>query len=315
MKGVTIFSKTITAIAVIFIVTGCVYSQNPVSGTVRYSDNNEVIKSGTVQAFDLSNNLISTTSINTDGTYSFGSLPSIQLDILAFPDVGPEDDQFIPTIHPNKLDWQSAIPVCPTYPMTGIDIYVTRVSGGNSPMVASVSGTVMLDNKPAGSSIVYAKRDNNFYGFAVTDNNGNYEINGLPLGDYILVIHRIGASSSTLNITLTMEGLNNVVLNLEEAPPAFINGLTVPGKFSLGQNYPNPFNPETKINYSVPVSGNVKIAVYNGAGQLVKELINGFVNAGSYTASFAGTNLASGVYYYKLEAKGFAETKKMILVK
>lgn len=312
MKGVTIFTKSITALAVIFFITVSVYSQNSVSGTVKFSDTFQAVNAGTVQAYDLNNNLIASTPVNSNGHYSFNSLPAIQLDIIAFPDVGPEDDQFIPTIHPNKLDWQSAVPVYPTSPLSGIDIYVTPVSSGNS-FASSVSGTVTLNNRPIDKAIVYAKRDNSFYGFAVTDNNGNYEINGLPIGDYILVIHRIGASSSTLNITLTMEGLNNVVLNLEEAP--FFNNLTVPDKFNLGQNYPNPFNPETKINYSVPVSGNVNIAVFNAAGQLVKELVNGFVNAGNYTVSFGGTNLASGVYYYKLEANSFTETKKMILVK
>ncbi len=230
------------------------------------------------------------------------------------PDLGPDDeDCFIPTIHPNKLDWQSAVVVIPNNPLSNVDIFVTRIVKPSAPMTASVSGLVTLNNKPTANAIIYAKRDNAYYGYAITDSKGNYEIKGLPLGDYILVIHRIGASSSTLNTTLTMEGLKNVVFNLEEAP--FFNNNEVPGTYQLSQNYPNPFNPETKINYAVPVSGNVKLAVYNSAGQMVRELVNGFINAGSYTVSFGGSSLASGVYYYKLEANGFTETKKMILVK
>jgi len=312
MKGVTKFFFSIQLLAaVLFINTA--YSNYPVSGTVRYSDDNSIVSSGTVEARDLSGLLISTAQINQDGSYSI-LVPSVTLDLIGIPDIGPEEDHYVPTYYPNKTDWQTAQTICATAPLTNVDIYATRLTTGqNSPFCSNVSGIITLKNKPVNNAIIYAKRDNNYYGYAITDNKGFYEINGLPIGDYILVIHRIGASSSTLNITLTMEGLNNVVLNLEEAP--FFNNMTVPGNYKLGQNYPNPFNPETKIDYSVPVSGNVKLAVFNSAGQLVKELVDGFVNAGNYTASFGGTNIASGIYYYKLEANGFAETRKMILVK
>jgi hypothetical protein len=92
----------------------------------------------------------------------------------------------------------------------------------------------------------------------------------------------------------------------------------IPKEFSLGQNYPNPFNPETKIKFGLPKTANVKLAVYDAAGRLVEELVNSRLNPGTFEVTWPGTGSAkysSGVYFYKLESDGFAETKKMILIK
>lgn len=93
------------------------------------------------------------------------------------------------------------------------------------------------------------------------------------------------------------------------------NGTNVPVKFALNQNYPNPFNPSTKINFDLAKSTNVNLTVYNSLGQKVISIFEGFKPAGSYTASFDGSMLSSGTYYYKLETDYFRETKKMQLVK
>lgn len=85
--------------------------------------------------------------------------------------------------------------------------------------------------------------------------------------------------------------------------------------YSLSQNYPNPFNPETKIQFSIPKNGLVKIVVYDLLGQEVKELVNEFKQQGSYNVAFNAASLSSGVYFYKLITDEFIETKKMILVK
>lgn len=93
------------------------------------------------------------------------------------------------------------------------------------------------------------------------------------------------------------------------------NGTNVPTKFSLNQNYPNPFNPTTKINFDLAKASNVNLTVYNSLGQKVITIFEGTKPAGSYTASFNGSGLASGTYYYRLETEYFTETKKMQLVK
>ncbi|MBL8007752.1 MAG: T9SS type A sorting domain-containing protein [Ignavibacteria bacterium] len=91
-----------------------------------------------------------------------------------------------------------------------------------------------------------------------------------------------------------------------------------PEDFSLMQNYPNPFNPSTKINYSMPVDGKVRLAIYDMAGKEVQSLVNGVQTAGYYSVKFDGSKLSSGVYYYRLEvtgSKNFIDTRKMLLVK
>ena len=89
----------------------------------------------------------------------------------------------------------------------------------------------------------------------------------------------------------------------------------IPKDFSLSQNYPNPFNPSTTISYTIPKQGKVSLKVFNVLGSEVAELVNEEKGAGSYQVSFDATNLSSGVYFYRIKAGDFVQTKKMILLK
>ncbi|MBS1552537.1 MAG: T9SS type A sorting domain-containing protein [Bacteroidetes bacterium] len=89
----------------------------------------------------------------------------------------------------------------------------------------------------------------------------------------------------------------------------------VPNSFDMSQNYPNPFNPSTKINYDLPVDGKVSIILYDLTGRQVANLVNEVKTAGYYTVSFNASNLASGMYFYRITAGNFVSTKKMVLVK
>ncbi len=89
----------------------------------------------------------------------------------------------------------------------------------------------------------------------------------------------------------------------------------LPHDFALSQNYPNPFNPTTTIQYQVPEGSNVKIIVYDVLGKQVAVLVNGYQDAGTYTTNFDGTNLASGIYLYRMEAGNFVKVNKMLLLK
>jgi len=89
----------------------------------------------------------------------------------------------------------------------------------------------------------------------------------------------------------------------------------LPANFELAQNYPNPFNPTTTITFALPTSANVKLNVFDMAGRHVKTLVNGYVNAGSYDVNFDASNLASGVYFYKLTSDNVNIVKKMVLMK
>jgi hypothetical protein len=85
--------------------------------------------------------------------------------------------------------------------------------------------------------------------------------------------------------------------------------------FSLKQNYPNPFNPVTTIRYSLAKPEHVKLIVYDVHGRQVHILMDAQQNTGLYQISFDGRNLASGVYFYRLEAGAFVEEKRMLILK
>ncbi|RPI18573.1 MAG: T9SS C-terminal target domain-containing protein [Ignavibacteriae bacterium] len=90
----------------------------------------------------------------------------------------------------------------------------------------------------------------------------------------------------------------------------------VPANFSLEQNYPNPFNPTTKIRFNVSKTSDITLKVFDITGQLVATLINNEkITPGTKEIEFNASNLASGVYFYKINSGDFSDTKKMILVK
>ena len=90
---------------------------------------------------------------------------------------------------------------------------------------------------------------------------------------------------------------------------------TIPLEYSLQQNYPNPFNPTSTIVYGIPNNGLVTLQVYNLLGEVMVTLVNEEKSAGTYDVEFDASNLPSGIYFYKLQAGNFVETKKMILLK
>jgi hypothetical protein len=94
----------------------------------------------------------------------------------------------------------------------------------------------------------------------------------------------------------------------------------LPAEFSLSQNYPNPFNPSTKIKYSIPSNvkrgtSKVTLKIYDVLGNEIATLVNEEKPAGSYEAKFDASTLPSGIYFYRLQAGSFVETKKMVLMK
>jgi hypothetical protein len=100
----------------------------------------------------------------------------------------------------------------------------------------------------------------------------------------------------------------DIVTGVDE-PPGLPSGIR------LHQNYPNPFNPSTTIRYSLSHSSSVTLTVHNTLGQQVVQLVNEHQQAGYHDAVFRGDGLASGVYFYKLEAEDFVQTKKLLLLK
>jgi len=138
----------------------------------------------------------------------------------------------------------------------------------------------------------------------------------------------ISNSSGSLKKLYTVSNVNRINRGSEVRINSFtgyititgINGNETPDKFSLSQNYPNPFNPVTTIKFSLPGEGFARLVIYDINGREVDALVNENLTNGVYEKSFDGSNLASGIYFYKLEFTGssgqkLVEQKKLILLK
>jgi hypothetical protein len=161
-------------------------------------------------------------------------------------------------------------------------------------------------------------------------------LNGVIVGNSIQKTTDGGISWSpqqviTTNILLSVSftdinngwiaGASGTILHTTNGGVTFIedeeNNFAQPKEFLLQQNYPNPFNPSTSIQYTISSTQFVTLKVYDLLGREVATLVNEEKTAGSYNAQFTINNvqLSSGIYFYKLQAGDFVETKKMILLK
>ncbi|MCX6162210.1 MAG: YCF48-related protein [Ignavibacteriae bacterium] len=111
-------------------------------------------------------------------------------------------------------------------------------------------------------------------------------------------------------------GYNGTIISIGSTITSIgINNEILPNSFMLSQNYPNPFNPTTNISYSISSPGVVSIKIYNMLGKEINEIVNEFNAAGNYSIKFDGSDLPSGLYFYKMSVNNFTETRKMILIK
>jgi hypothetical protein len=123
------------------------------------------------------------------------------------------------------------------------------------------------------------------------------------------------AANGTVS-TIVSKGIGIYPNWRQTIPPTAVNDRNwTPAQFSLAQNYPNPFNPNTTIKFSVPKAAHVVIGIYNTMGRKIVDLISRDMNEGNYTTEWNASGLPGGVYYYRLQAGSFTETKKMLLLK
>lgn len=192
--------------------------------------------------------------------------------------------------------------------------------GGSGTIISTTNGGTTWNLLPSGTSLYLQSIH---FGSAT---------NGICVGELGVRLRTTNSGASWINSpesvqlqlnSAFMVSANNAyvagdygyISNFGGIVPIATNQNTVPSDFSLFQNYPNPFNPETRIKYQLPKNSIVKLSVFDITGRIVVELVNNSQNAGSYEIYFNASDLASGLYFYKLETNEFMETKKMIVIK
>ncbi len=130
---------------------------------------------------------------------------------------------------------------------------------------------------------------------------------------YNLLVAQSDGSHGVHNTRLTQKLLRDALAGFTATGIEYEKG--IPTTYELSQNYPNPFNPSTKINFSVPQGSNVKIVVYDAVGKQVAVLADSYFRQGNYKVDWNASSFASGVYFYRIEAKDFSMVKKMVLIK
>jgi hypothetical protein len=174
------------------------------------------------------------------------------------------------------------------------------------PGISFIDVSVTSEGNPVEGLICAVLKDSVLYGVGITDTLGNTTVNLDPpiteIGDAELVVSGYNCLPSSYSLIITsVENDGNKVL--------------APYETMLYNNYPNPFNPSTNIRFSISDLLFTTLKVYDVLGNEVVTLVNEEKPAGSYEVNFNASMLASGIYYYRLTAGTFAETKRMILLK
>jgi len=118
------------------------------------------------------------------------------------------------------------------------------------------------------------------------------------------------SNTDRLAIEQYLDEKYNVAVGIEDE-----QSVTLPKEFILNQNYPNPFNPSTTIKYSIPQTSFVTLKIYDNLGREVTSLVNAELLEGAYAVKFESSNLSSGVYFYRITAGKFVDTKKFMILK
>lgn len=227
---------------------------------------------------------------------------------------GPVDYQEgefeIPPILPGMFDVRFVDPAIPSTGRFGLGGWTDMrpyfsQAQADSYRIRFQPGTINGGNYPMTISWSRAAAETCYDGPVIMRDRYRREFN-LKLSDSVVI------SDST--ITWLQLVATAPVMPPSAGVPATTNG--VPGEFRLWQNYPNPFNPSTTINYGLPARSHVTVKIYNLLGQEIATLVDEVQNAGYYARVWnSDTHTSSGVYYYRLQAGSFVDTKKLVLLR
>ncbi|MCL5029631.1 MAG: T9SS type A sorting domain-containing protein [Bacteroidetes bacterium] len=133
--------------------------------------------------------------------------------------------------------------------------------------------------------------------------------------NYNLLAVQADGSHGVHNTRLSQKLLRDAIANYNPSITGVYTEKGIPTTYELSQNYPNPFNPTTTINFSLPEGANVKVVIYDAIGRVVTTLVDTYYSAGNYKVDWNASAYASGIYFYRIEAKNFNMVKKMVLMK
>ena len=272
----------------------------------------------------INNNGIFTEVPNSLPEFTYGNVSTgdfdndLKLDIL-IEGHNNQNNKNVTSIYRNLIPLTNDLPVEPKGLTTTFDNNVIHFgwlpgSDPNTP-APGLTYNIKLGTTPGGVDIVSPVSNGNngysrFPGHGNAGNNTNIHFTNLDSGTYYWSVQTVDNSLNTSDYSAEVSfkyTKNNV--NISSVSEI------IPELFNLKQNYPNPFNPVTNILFDIAKDVNVKLNIYNSKGQLVEVALNEFKKAGSYSVSFDGNNLSSGIYFYNLETNDYSETRKMLLIK
>ena len=199
--------------------------------------------------------------------------------------------------------------------LTGYKIYDENGQLGSIPKKEFPSGSII----PANGYFVMITADGSVSGFGLSSLGEEVWLeneNGLIIDDVNFPAfdttqsycrYPDGTSGWQISNSIT-RGLPNTITNVEDE-------FNLISEYRLNQNYPNPFNPSTTISFTIPMTSNVSLKIFNVLGKEVATLVNETKNAGNYSINFNASGLSSGVYFYQFTTDNFTTTKKFTLMK
>ena len=190
-------------------------------------------------------------------------------------------------------------------------LFIIKFDGSDS--LIKISGTVK--DKISGQPIKGAWSFVRGVYKGVSDSQGNYVFHA-PKGTHNVITRMFNYLPDTSEVVLSIG--SPVILNIEiEQFPTSVSEtvITNPQDYNLRQNHPNPFNPTTTIAYDLPVASDVTLTIYNMRGQEVARLVDAEQSAGEYQTEWNASNVSSGIYFYRLQAGDFVQTRKMVLLR
>lgn len=202
----------------------------------------------------------------------------------------------------------------------GGGVFVSTVNGGNWNVLNNGLANWDIHALAASGSYTFLTNDNGVFMSNTLGSawiNRNQGFGTVPIINSLLIANNY-IYAGTVNQSVWRRSLSEIITSAENVCSE------IPSAYSLSQNYPNPFNPSTKIKFDVPANSytkegygieHVTLKVYDVSGRKVQTLIDESLKPGSYETTFDGSSLNSGVYFYRISAGKYTDTKSMILIK